>query len=230
MTVVTTLPRPPSRINSPATFVVDSSLFLDRLNVFKREVNDYSLSINRYGINVWNLGGTVSKLLPPPTPEVYLKPNGVGLTFIFLADTLYSNIYKNVSYYNSLDVWVQGLVKELGKGNNRHVVKIPQLTPPQRRDQEPDKFNTEAISFTQSNIDNTTALHLFSNNVWESVNSSLDLGSVIDEELVRFVDCGWVSDKEINNDEVVDFYHLSNFKTNKLRKQIIKTTTEVFIK
>lgn len=230
MAVVSTLPPPPSRIQSPTTFHVDTTTFLKALPQFKEEVNSFCTQLGSISVYKWNMGYIHDEFIETPKQFPYKQPEGVGVQFISDADRLYENMYKNVFFYNGVDVWVKDVERKYGKSVNPKPFPIASINTPPSKSQRPVEFNNTATLFTQANMDNMVDINKYISSVQGSISLQIDCGMVGDEDLTQFIDCGWVVDKNIETEERVDDYHMWLYKTNLLKKQIIKTTLEVFVR
>lgn len=199
---VTPLPTPPSRLSRRDTFVTEANVFLEALPTFRTQVNLLSTYINSKSTNIYNYGKINGVRNFPnifQTTLVNTYYDGDSVDFTSWVDSMYTVLQEYSTTLNNAGVWLDSVLNEVGEFN--YDVSKPMvsgITDPMVRNQSIGDFNTRAINFSGSSINNINSLYLSLWYVYIVSCSNEDNGSVTDNTIILNIDCGSITDTPIN--------------------------------
>ena len=198
---VNELPQSPSRLGRPSNFVTESTLFLDSLLNYRREINEYSSYINKTIPNKQNFGSVIGRRNFPDINQALVNipdQSEGGLKLTGDIETLYDALKLYSSQVVNAGLWFTSVANEHGVAPyDLHKPMVSGVTPPMTRKQSRVEFNNTAEMFSETVLDNINSLYLAMFHTYISCCANTDCGYVTDTTIIEVLDAGKVSDKNL---------------------------------
>lgn len=198
---VNELPQYPSRLGRPSNFVTESTLFLDSLVNYRREINEYSSYINKTIPNKQNFGTVSGRRNFPNIDQTLVNipdqtDEGIKLTSDI--DTIYYALQLFSSQVVDAGLWFTSVANEHGVAPyDMHKPMVSGVTLPMTRKQSREQFNKTAEMFSETALDNINTLYEALYHTYISCCATTDCGRAGETTIIETLDAGKVSDKNL---------------------------------
>lgn len=199
--IVETLPTSPARLSRPNNFVTESAVFLEALPVFRTQVNQVSSYVNSKIPNKWNFGKLNGIRTFPDISQSTLTDieyTGDGLDFTSSLDALYATLEDYSNRINLAGDWFDIVLAEVGEAPyDLDRTLISGVTSAMLRSQEREAFNSTAIVFSETAVDNINSLY---QSIWYTYNTSAgnrSFGSITDTTIITTINGGSITDTNL---------------------------------
>ena len=195
------LPKAGARLSRPNTFPTDAEIFLSKLPTFRVQVNQLSSYLNSTVNNKYNYGEVRGVRDFPTLFQVDETEIDIGLgslDFTSKLDVLYNNVYEYSKYLNAAGDWFDRVVAESGTipyDQQRPIVSG--ISQPMLKSESRDSFNTSAVLFNETVLDNINSLY---QTIWYThlvCCSNDDNGLITDGTITETLDAGSITDTVI---------------------------------
>lgn len=195
------LPKSGARLSRPNTFSTDAEVFLSKLPDFRVQVNQLSSYLNSTANNKYNYG-KVNGVRDFPTvfqfDEQDIDINNGSLDFTSKLDVLYNNVYEYSKYLSAAGSWFDRVVTDNGTipyDPQRPIVSG--VSQPMLKSESRDSFNTSAVLFNETVLDNINSLY---QTIWYThlvCCSNDDNGLITDVTIAETLNAGSITDTVI---------------------------------